>query len=264
MLNRLLSAVIGIPLLLILTWLGGWFLVAMLAVLAALLLYEFLKLGTLMGVRPLHSLVWILAVGWYVLLFLELTHFMLPYLLVMFLVLTSAYTITYPRYTLKDLAWSLCALIYPVTIISCLYPIRETMAHGEWWAMFCFLIVWGTDTGGYVIGTLFGRHKIAPATSPHKSYEGAVGGVVVSLAVGAAFWYFFNLAPLWAVLTVSLIASFFAQMGDMFESALKRTASIKDSGDLIPGHGGFLDRFDSFLFAVPVIFICLHLLELLN
>ncbi|MCL1917980.1 MAG: phosphatidate cytidylyltransferase [Peptococcaceae bacterium] len=258
MLKRTLSAAIGIPILIVMTWLGGWFLAALLAFLATLLLYEFFKMGSLLDIKSLKGVVWILAAGWFVLLFVGNTQYMIPYLILSFLVLVCVYTVAYPKYSWKDAAWSLLSLIYPVAMVSCLYPIREFLPNGELWALYCYAIVWGTDTGAFLIGSWIGRHKIAPLMSPHKSYEGAVGGLVVSLAVGTAFWYFFRLAPLWAILILSLGASFFAQLGDMFESTLKRTAKIKDSSSLIPGHGGFLDRFDSFLFAVPVIFVCLH------
>ena len=261
MVKRLLISIVGIPILITISWLGGQFLVAMLAVLAGLLLWEFLKLGNLLDINPLKSVVWLLAAGWYVLLFLGFQRYLVPYLLLAFLVLVCVYTVVYPKYSWKDAAWSLLALIYPVALVSCFYPIRmavSDVSEGFLWALYCLFIVWGTDTGAFLIGSLIGHHKIAPLMSPHKSYEGAVGGLVVSLAVGAGFWYFCGLAPLWAMLILSFVASFFAQLGDMFESTLKRTAGIKDSSAMLPGHGGFMDRFDSFMFAVPVVFIGLH------
>ncbi|MCL1789819.1 MAG: phosphatidate cytidylyltransferase [Peptococcaceae bacterium] len=257
MVRRLLISVIGIPILIYFTWLGGQFLIALLAVLAGLVLREFLKMGNLLDINPLKSVVWLLAAGWFILVFFKLLHYLIPYLLLAFLIIVCVYTVAFPRYTWKDAAWSLLSLIYPVALLSCFYPIRVA-PEGFLWALYCLFIVWGTDTGAYFIGSLIGRHKIAPLMSPHKSYEGAVGGLVVSLAVGAGFWYFCGLAPLWAMLVLSFVASFFGQLGDMFESTLKRTAGIKDSGNLLPGHGGFMDRFDSFMFAVPVVFICLH------
>ncbi len=123
------------------------------------------------------------------------------------------------------------------------------------------VLVWATDTGGYVFGRLFGRAKLAPAVSPAKTVVGAVGGLL--LAVTAAGLYVaFVLRPL-AHLTMTAVGiavfgtlvSASAQIGDLAESLIKREAGVKDSGRLIPGHGGVLDRFDSTLFALPVAFV---------
>ena len=256
MIKRIISALIGIPILLGLTWLGGWYFAALMVAIAVLSLNEFLRIGREMGIKPLNIVIVLLTAGWFILLFTK-PYYMIPYFILEFLIVFSTYTISYPKYSWKDGAWSLLALIYPVGLLTCLYGIRVILPLGQIWAFYTFLTVWATDTGAYFIGSLFGRHRLAPQMSPNKSSEGAIGGVAASLAVGACFWYFLTPGPIWAILTVSFIASVFAQLGDLFESSLKRTAGVKDSGSLIPGHGGFLDRFDSFLFAAPIIFICL-------
>ena len=115
-----------------------------------------------------------------------------------------------------------------------------------------FLIVASLDTGSYIIGSAFGKHKIAPGISPNKTWEGFLGGYVFA-AVALSFLIIYEqgkLLPLWIILGFTLIICLLALCGDLFESWLKRRARIKHSGNMLPGHGGFLDRFDGLMFAV--------------
>ena len=125
-----------------------------------------------------------------------------------------------------------------------------------------FVFIWINDTAAYLVGSLFGKHKLYEKISPKKTIEGFVGGVV--LATSAAF-VFSKLIPefsLYFWIGFGLITAITGTIGDLFESSIKRTYNIKDSGHLIPGHGGILDRIDSFLFAVPAIFIYMYLISL--
>ncbi|MDL2207978.1 phosphatidate cytidylyltransferase [Desulfovibrio sp. OttesenSCG-928-M14] len=119
-----------------------------------------------------------------------------------------------------------------------------------------------TDTGGYYVGTRFGRHKIWTLVSPKKSWEGLFGGLALCLVaipllglIGQAMEWNMLRLPAWGWLLTALILNLAALLGDFFESALKRSLNIKDSGTLLPGHGGLLDRLDSLLFALPVFMI---------
>ncbi|MEA9393178.1 phosphatidate cytidylyltransferase [Acerihabitans sp. TG2] len=131
---------------------------------------------------------------------------------------------------------------------------------GAWWLLYVMVLVWGADSGAYLFGRLFGRHKLAPKVSPGKTWEGLVGGLVTSALIS---WLFGRYAPLDALpldlLACSVVAVLASVLGDLTESMFKREAGIKDSGHLIPGHGGILDRIDSLTAAVPV-FACLMLL----
>jgi phosphatidate cytidylyltransferase len=131
---------------------------------------------------------------------------------------------------------------------------------GAWWLLYVMLLVWGADSGAYLFGRAFGRHKLAPKVSPGKTWEGLVGGLVSSAVIS---WLFGRYAPLDALpvdlLVCSVVAVLASVLGDLTESMFKREAGIKDSGHLIPGHGGILDRIDSLTAAVPV-FACLMLL----
>ena len=120
---------------------------------------------------------------------------------------------------------------------------------------FFFLVLMGSDTGAYYTGRAFGKHKLAPKISPGKTWEGAVGGMLASLlmAVLAHYWFFPELS-LRAALPLAAVLNVLGVVGDLTESALKRGANAKDAANILPGHGGFLDRLDSLLFNAPVIY----------
>jgi len=120
-----------------------------------------------------------------------------------------------------------------------------------------FFILWASDTGAYLAGKAFGRHKLFERISPKKTWEGTIGGAVLSLAVAWIVSRYFAIIGLSAWLVVSLIIVVFGTFGDLTESLLKRSADSKDSGSLLPGHGGILDRFDSLLLSVPFVFLYL-------
>lgn len=124
-----------------------------------------------------------------------------------------------------------------------------------------FVFIWINDTAAYLVGSLFGKHKLYERISPKKTVEGFVGGIV--LATSAAF-IFAKLIPEFSLLFwlgFGFITAIVGTVGDLFESLIKRTYGVKDSGNLIPGHGGILDRIDSFLFAVTAIFLYMHLIN---
>jgi len=117
-----------------------------------------------------------------------------------------------------------------------------------------FVLIWSSDTFAYITGRLFGKHKMAPKISPKKTWEGFAGGVVLTLILGFIVErYFPDLRGNWMI--VGLLVSIFAPLGDLVESQLKRSFAVKDSGNIIPGHGGVLDRLDSFILCAPVIYL---------
>jgi phosphatidate cytidylyltransferase len=143
-------------------------------------------------------------------------------------------------------------IVYIPLFLSCLILIRNG-AGGETWIYFLLFIVFCGDVGAYHCGSYFGRHKLCPAVSPGKTIEGSIGGLATNLVVGALFKHFFLPLLPWGLSLLFFIATGVAgQVGDLFESQLKRVGNIKDSGALLPGHGGILDRSDALLFAAPV------------
>ena len=132
--------------------------------------------------------------------------------------------------------------------------IHAQSPNGHAWLLVALLIVWAADTGAYFAGRKFGRHKLSPRISPNKTIEGLVGGALAGVLVGVGGGVVAGTATseLPAVALVALAVVLASAVGDLFESLLKRHAGVKDSGDLIPGHGGLLDRMDSVLAALPV------------
>lgn len=146
-------------------------------------------------------------------------------------------------------------LLWIALPLGCLGALRMT-EHGVTWVFFTLFLVGCGDTGAYYAGRFWGKRKLAPAISPAKTLEGFAGGVGLTLVVALIFQLFFltdyALLPL---LFIALVTALTAPLGDLFESMQKRVAGIKDSGTLLPGHGGMLDRIDALLFAAPVVFL---------
>ena len=143
-------------------------------------------------------------------------------------------------------------IIYIPLFLSYLVMIRNG-DNGVIWIFFLLTLIFFGDTGAYYVGSYLGRHKLCPAVSPNKTIEGSVGGLATNIGVGALFKYLFMpLLPWGLSILFFLSMGVVGQLGDLFESGLKRVGNIKDSGTLLPGHGGILDRIDALLFAAPV------------
>jgi len=133
------------------------------------------------------------------------------------------------------------------------------------WLMLALAINWVGDTAAFLTGRMFGRHKLAPTISPAKSWEGAIGSLVISVAAATAYIHWFAPEmPIAFALLLSALANVAGQIGDLAESAMKRGAGIKDSGSTLPGHGGWLDRLDSSLFSMPAVYAMLLLADLFS
>ncbi|OIJ13131.1 phosphatidate cytidylyltransferase [Anaerobacillus alkalilacustris] len=127
---------------------------------------------------------------------------------------------------------------------------------GLWLVFFILFLIWATDTGAYFFGRAIGKRKLWPDISPKKTIEGSIGGIGCALAVGLIFnWLVPIFDSLFTVLLISIVVSIVGQLGDLVESALKRHYSVKDSGNILPGHGGILDRFDSLIFVMPILYL---------
>lgn len=168
---------------------------------------------------------------------------------------------------LKLLAGSICVLPAWAAIFWLHHGaagIGHAAGRGPLWTLYVLAIVWAADTGAYFAGSRWGRRKLAPRISPGKSWEGLFGGLVAAMALAAIALPFLGLhwSQLPQLLLLSLLTVLVSVEGDLFESLLKRHAGAKDSSDLIPGHGGVLDRIDSLLAALPVFVLCKIWLEL--
>jgi phosphatidate cytidylyltransferase len=134
------------------------------------------------------------------------------------------------------------------------------ISHGPRLLLFALVVTWAADTVAYFAGRAFGKHPLAPRISPKKTWEGSIAGLAGSLAVGYAFHFWLTI-PLGHLLAMAFVGNIAGQMGDLLESACKRSAGVKDSGGLLPGHGGILDRIDALILCIPVIWYYLVLVN---
>lgn len=198
-----------------------------------------------------------------------------PYLLtVIYLFISELYTGN--KSATNDWAYTMLGQMYialPFSTINALaFQSNPSTCMVEYYwilPMSVYIFLWTNDTGAYCTGSLLGKHKLFPRISPAKSWEGSIGGGVLVIIAAAIVGYIANdqwLYPLsipeW--IGLGLVVVFFGTWGDLVESLFKRTIGIKDSGDILPGHGGMLDRFDSSLMAIPAAVIYLHTLTLIS
>lgn len=170
------------------------------------------------------------------------------------------------NFSLKTIGYSLLGLLYVTAPLSMmvdmrLYPYTEVHAPGYLVPLLLIIFIWINDTMAYIVGSLIGRTPFFPSISPKKTIEGTVGGMILAIAAAGVFGYYWGDQwlhwPHWMAL--ACIAAIFGTAGDLLESRLKRLAGVKDSGRIMPGHGGFLDRFDSLLVAAPFAWIYVRL-----
>lgn len=184
------------------------------------------------------------------------------FMLIIAIILLANEIVFKKQIQLKQIAFSLLGLIYislPLGLMINLYSINDNI---KWFfpALIIFSI-WINDTMAYLVGSFIGKTPLSKI-SPKKTWEGTIGGIILSVVVIALMLHFvFKIFDIGFSIIIPLISSIAGTFGDLFESKLKRMANVKDSGSLLPGHGGFLDRFDSLLFAIPFVWLYLTLLH---
>ena len=155
------------------------------------------------------------------------------------------------HFTFDDVAFVILGTIY---VGLGFYYLIATRDAGVTYIIFALLVVWVTDSGAYFTGRSLGKHKLWPDISPNKTIEGFVGGIVFAVIAAVIMQVIAPFDVSWMILMiVTIVSSVFGQMGDLVESAIKRHYDVKDSGGILPGHGGILDRFDSLLFVLPLL-----------
>jgi len=262
---RILSALVMIPVaILIVIYAPPIFFLIGIGLIGTACLYEYFGLARAMGilVRPLFGLLafWVLLIA--------LRQGKFPAVTLLALVLVAGFlSALWRKNTVRERALALMAemlgLFYFVLFLYPAIPVRYDFGDriGMQWILLLLIVVWAGDTFALLAGKAFGKHLLAPVLSPKKTYEGAVAGLLGGVAAAAALRYLcLPDLPMIHVLIVSFVLGIFGQLGDLAESLLKRAAEIKDSSHLIPGHGGALDRMDSLLFAIPVLYF--YLLQL--
>ena len=255
--TRIITAVIGIPLLLFILYQGGLAWTALFVLLGVIALYEYLAMMKIHGQSPQY-------LPAYALLFLMLLRtqagsYFTPLLMAIVLLIVLECVLLYPKFDLEDIAQTFLGAFYIGFLLSFALLIQD-LPKPFLTILLVFLVTWGSDIGGYLFGRLWGKTKMAPLLSPNKTWAGAAGGVIMASIAAAGLVYSFPLGgfSLARIMTLAVLGSVAAQLGDLFESAMKRCFGVKDSGHIIPGHGGVLDRFDSFMLVLPVIYYFIY------
>jgi len=262
--QRIITAVIAAAVFLPIVIIGGLPFVFMVYLLASIGLYEALKMQNikLLSIPGIISLIllWIFLIPSEHILILENMSYSKIELALLAVLLFLTYTvITKNRFTFDDVAFSVMATLY--VGIGFYYFIETRGAdNGLTFVVYSLFLIWATDSGAYFIGRSMGKRKLWPEISPNKTVEGFIGGIFCAILIAILFALFTDIGISVLVLCLAtVVLSVFGQIGDLVESALKRHYNVKDSGTILPGHGGILDRFDSLLFVLPL----LHFMNLL-
>ena len=252
LLSRIVVAAVLLPLVIGLVYLGGWWLIALALVGGLLALHELYEMTR--ELRPLVLGGYLGYVATLVGLELGGLEWMLGGLLATFVLAFVVYGLGGVRQSATtSFGVTLLGVVWVGAGIGCLLLMRDIPEFGFWAVMAVLFAVFAADTGAFFVGRTFGRHRMAPAISPNKSWEGFVGGVVA--AVGMTFVILYRdrdeFLTIPESLLLGLVIALAAVLGDLFESSVKRDLEVKDSGRVLGGHGGMLDRLDSLLWAGP-------------
>lgn len=239
-------------------WLGGWVLALLLVVISLMGIFELLRVFQLEK-SPMAVIAYIFVVLYDLLLYLHWS-VIVPVFILYLLLLLTVYVIRFPKYDIKQMACSFFPFFYVAVSLGYIYMLRS-MEQGGLFVVLVLLCSCGNDIFAYLVGILIGKHQMFPKLSPKKSVEGFVGGIVGAALCGCVYGLVFgryanygdyNYPLLFAL--ICGIGALPAVVGDLAASAIKRNYGIKDYSNLIPGHGGIMDRFDSMIFTAPIVY----------
>lgn len=264
MLKRIVSALVLLPLWIIIVSRGGIMLSLSLLLLSIVGLSELFNAVSKDNGRPLRSLSYAGVTLLYLLAnFIENNTTILVFIILVVSILSLSITVLKSeRYTYRDAAITIMAVIYITASLYHIYLIRA-LDNGNKLVWLAFIGAWATDTFAYFCGKFFGKNKLIPKVSPNKTVEGAIGGIlgcgILTGLYGVIVLDINSTTALLILIFIGFITSIFSQLGDLSASIIKRNCNVKDYGNVIPGHGGILDRFDSILFTSPIVYYCIIL-----
>jgi phosphatidate cytidylyltransferase len=264
--HRVITGAVGVPLIILAIWFGDpwpWF-TLLIAVAALAGTYEFYQMVNFDRREPLIylGLLWALAL-------VLSPHYRSPNVLPLVITATTLISLICLLYrpsrekAFRNWAWTIVGALYVGWMLSYWLSLRG-LEDGRNWVYLAMLTTFANDTGAYFIGRAKGKHKLASAISPSKTWEGAIGGLVCAILGAVVIVTVLNLISFklglpfvfkyWQIILLGFLVGLFAQLGDLVESLLKRTMEVKESGNLLPGHGGVLDRLDSLIFVGAVVY----------
>ncbi|MCD8501542.1 MAG: phosphatidate cytidylyltransferase [Bacillaceae bacterium] len=258
--KRIITGVIGGIAIVLFVVFGGLPFTLLFGVIASIAFFELLKMRE---IKPLSSLgIVSLVLLWIIFLpsntyteqlfdSFSKTQFFITFIFI----LLSLSVVSKNKYTFDHIAFSVLSSCY-IGFGFHFFTQTRFLDEGIYLIFFILFIIWSTDSGAYFIGKSFGKHKLWPHISPNKTVEGAIGGIVCAFIIGTIFYLFFPFYDsIIRIMLIIFVVSTTGQLGDFVESAIKRHYLVKDSGNILPGHGGFLDRFDSLIFVMPVLYV---------
>lgn len=263
--QRIIAGVLGAATIIFAIWFSSWTYFLAFSVICAFTLLEFYKLVGLDGHFPLKFWGTFTGLMLYTITFFVQKGILTPsYYFVMFPLFSLTFFIKlYKRDEKKpftNIAFTFLGIIYVAVPFALLHAVVFILGDYSYQIILgLMLIIWASDTGAYFAGTKFGKHKLFERVSPKKSWEGFIGGAATAILMASVISIFYDDLHSWEWYVVAAIAIVTATYGDLVESLFKRSIAIKDSGTTIPGHGGFLDRFDGLLISVPFIITYLKL-----
>ncbi|UFJ42158.1 phosphatidate cytidylyltransferase [Brevibacillus humidisoli] len=255
--QRIITGVVGGIIFLVPVFLGGIWYSLLVFLLAIIGLYEFLRMARLKpyGFAGLLGYVLMISTLWPYLFYSQRFHIDFSDTLMPVLLLLLFYSVFRKnRFHIEHVALTILGALYIGYGFHYMAAVRG-MDDGLWLTLLVLLGIWSTDSGAYFVGRAYGRRKLLPAISPNKTVEGSLGGLLTSLVVVIGLNGLVDKLPFWQAFGIALVTGIAAQIGDLVESAMKRHFGVKDSGKIIPGHGGVLDRFDSLLIVFPILYL---------
>lgn len=255
---RIISAVIGIPLLLFFIIMGGPPLKIITLIVSLIGMYELYK-AVSGKLKLVHMVGFLLNIIYFLITFAENVYLSSNiFIYISVLLIMIIIVLFHKTNNINDGAITIFGFFYVGVMLSLICRIRDFSIIFAWLP---FIFAFASDTGAYFIGSAIGRHKLTPELSPKKSVEGALGGIVTTAVLSAVYAfvcfkiYSLDIKYIPVLAAAGAVGSVFGQFGDLAASAIKRYTGIKDYGNIMPGHGGVLDRFDSVLFTLPLVYI---------
>jgi phosphatidate cytidylyltransferase len=256
-LERAISGIILVIIALVTIILGKYVLLATVLTISLIGFFELARVYELQWKLPAIA-GYIATICYYFMISMEYNEYLIVFFIAYLIVLMGIYVFTFPKYKAEDMMVCFFGMFYVVLMLSYIYQVRM-MEDGAYIVWLIFLCSWGCDTCAYLVGVMFGKHKMAPVLSPKKSVEGGIGGVLGAALLGFIYATIFknkisldNINIIFPI--VCAVGGIISQIGDLTASGIKRNHNIKDYSKLIPGHGGILDRFDSVIITAPIIY----------
>lgn len=263
MATRVITSIVGLPLLIGIILIGGIYLKISILIVSLIGMYEFYK-AVSKEITIINIIGFLINTLYILFIDFEINENFRVIFLALLILSLIVLVIKHNEINIFDASVSLFGFLYVGLTLSCVYLVRIS-SYGQFLIWMIFICAWCSDTGAYLVGVNFGKHKITPILSPNKTLEGALGGVLFTGIGSAIYGYIISkifitedVNILLVCIIIGIIGSIFAQLGDLTASSIKRYTKIKDFGKIMPGHGGILDRFDSVLFTAPIVYILLH------